>query len=398
MKYRFSTSKNSKNSVMTKTNLKGSIPVYTGIVAQNLTDDTEYPVNLHIGIEKKVEESQAMLNGKLQLRNDALLSSICFSQGGEKNIPLSMQFDYRTGESLNQIDKNASLAEKYGRGIGIWDYINKTEVKELMLKTAISMFPNDVDIQSGGSYFYSHLIPIACVSGAITTQFDKDGNSMFNAGGTVSVAEFLDSLNAIKHGTSSKSGRKLSLDNTSDVDDYFNEGYNSCLGGVSSPFYRLYSRRELGKPITRLELAYITVICWSEFAEKFGSAYGGRYSLGFNVNWNSPSEYVSEFSDGFDYKVYKKVTKDEYKVPLINIKEYSKDKMSEFLGSMRAGVKGIPLPMFMSLIELRALDLFYFEGNKLSPLKEVTRGELTYFVTKLAKEFPMKFISGDKTY
>ena len=92
--------------------------------------------------------------------------------------------------------------------------------------------------------------------------------SYFNPDGTVSVAEFLDGLNAIKFGCISNISRKKTLDRISDENDYFNDGYQDCVRGISSPFFNLYTRKELLEPITRIELAYITVICWNQFLEK----------------------------------------------------------------------------------------------------------------------------------
>ena len=65
--------------------------------------------------------------------------------------------------------------------------------------------------------------------------------------------------------------------------------------------------------------------------------------------------------------------------------------MSAFRQEIQSGKKAIPLPMFMSLIELGILDLFDFCGN-LAPTKEVSRLELAYFLSRLACEFKTPFI------
>ena len=134
-------------------------------------------------------------------------------------------------------------------------------------------------------------------------------------------------------------------------------------------------------------------------AQKFGTINSGVYDLGLNVDWKNPNKYVEKFKDGFDYKVYKKVIKDTDIISL-SFKEYLEElSVSEFKNKMKVGEKGLPLPLFMSLFELDALDLFYFEGYELNPLREVSRKELTYFMVKLSKEFSKKFISnGDNTY
>jgi hypothetical protein len=66
--------------------------------------------------------------------------------------------------------------------------------------------------------------------------------------------------------------------------------------------------------------------------------------------------------------------------------------MTEYLEDLKNGVSPIPLPMYMSMLELHILDLFKYENNRLDPLKEVSRGELSYFLSKLAKLFPTKYL------
>ena len=67
--------------------------------------------------------------------------------------------------------------------------------------------------------------------------------------------------------------------------------------------------------------------------------------------------------------------------------------MTEYKEGIKEGRHSIPLPMFMSLLELYKLDLFYYEDNKLSPLKEVSRGELCYFLARLAQLFQINYIN-----
>lgn len=240
--------------------------------------------------------------------------------------------------------------------------------------------------------YFSFCIPLVINSGAMTTQQDEEGNEYFNPYGEVTVAEFLNSLAAFKYGEAVNNGsvpKLRSLDNMSDEKDFFNTGYNACLSGISSPFYRLYSRKDLREPITRAELAYITVVCWTEFERKFGSIEAsGRFALGCHTNWDAPQRYINRFEDGKSYRVYKKYATviDDKKLTSISLKDYAVDGMSALKADMRAGTKGIPLPMFMCLFEIDALGLFNF-CKKLSPLSNVSRGELAYFITQLARRF-----------
>lgn len=269
--------------------------------------------------------------------------------------------------------------------------LTDSEIESSLKKVAVEMFSNinpltgEKDVYKSSEY--SSSIPLVVITGTFPPQQDEESNSYYNPDGCVTVAEFLDSLNAIKFGSNSVRNRKKSLDNVSDEKDFFNEGYQSCANKYSSPFFNLYTREELLNPITRLELAYITVICWSEFSKKFDSVFSGRYKLGVNVNWRNMKSLVSDFEDGTDYKVSKKSVNDN-QVLSINIKDYLNGaSISRLKSSIKEGVSPIPYPMFMCLFELNALGLFYFEDLRLDPIREVSRGELAYFLVRLANVF-----------
>lgn len=272
-----------------------------------------------------------------------------------------------------------------------WNILSDERIESQLRKVAVDMFPNSNPLTGDKDVFrserYTSCIPIVTITGTFPPQLDDENNSYFNPNGCVTVAEFLDSLNAIKFGSNSAQNRKKSLDNISDEKDFFNEGYQSCASKYSSPFYNLYTRIELLQPITRIELAYITVICWSEFTKKFDSVFTGRYNLGININWNNTKDILSDFEDGFDYKVSKRLL-DDSQVLSINIKDYlDGDSISDLKSRVKEGVSPIPYPMFMCLLELDALQLFYFENLRLDPMKEVSRGELSYFLVRLANAF-----------
>lgn len=272
-----------------------------------------------------------------------------------------------------------------------WAILSDEEVDNRLREVASEMFsltnPLTKDKDVFRSERYASSIPIVTLTGTFPPQVDEENNTYFNPDGCVTVAEFLDSLNAIEFGSNSNQNRKKSLDNISDEKDFFNEGYQSCANKYSSPFFNLYTRLELLQPIIRIELAYITVVCWSEFRKKFDSIFTGKYSLGVTLDWNTAGSSLSDFEDGFDYKVSKRLVNDN-KVLSINIKDYISDKsMSEFKSKLKEGVVAVPYPMFLSLIELDSLGLFYFKDSRLDPLKEVSRGELSYFLVRLAKVF-----------
>ena len=261
------------------------------------------------------------------------------------------------------------------------------------------MFPNENpktkrnDINDDA--YYTPYIPLVVLTGVMLPQLDDVNRVFFNPEGTVSVAEFLDSLNAIKFGANSNISRKKTIDNISNEDDYFNEGYQACLRGVSSPFFNLYRRDELLKPITRIEVAYLTVICWESFINKYNNIYGNSYYMGINFDWEHPFNEVKKYIDGQDYKVTKVVIDKDFDVVSLNIKDYKGNRtMSAYKQDIKNGVSAIPLPMYMSMLELGIVNLFnYKEINtlRLSPLKELSRGELCYFVNQLARLFNTKY-------
>lgn len=266
--------------------------------------------------------------------------------------------------------------------------LTSDKVDTQLRKTAVEMFSGvnpltkERDVLKHSKFTSS--IPIVVLTGAFPPQLDEENNSYFNPDGCVTVAEFLDSLNAIKFGSNSNRTRKKSLDNVSDSKDFFNEGYQSCLDCYSNPFYNLYTRKELLQPITRIELAYITVICWSEFRKKFGLINEGDYS-GISFDWYNTKEILSDFDDGLDYKVSYASVSDYDEVHSIYLGDYLKEgSISELKERIKIGVSCIPYPMFMSLLELYSLGVFYFEDLRLDPLKEVSRGELSYFLIRIA--------------
>ena len=258
-------------------------------------------------------------------------------------------------------------------------YIN--ENNEVMQNLACKMFD---DVSRG--QVYTPYIPVVVNSGCIIAQ-KKDDKAMFNEEGTVSIADFLDGINAIYMGPNSNVARSVSLDNISTTEDYFNEGYKACIRGISSPFFNLYQRKELLEPITRLELAYITVLCWDQFLNKFNNLYGGEYYLGISFDWEEPSKLLNIFRDGYDYKVSQTVLNEEYNNASLNIKDYKPAELSmtEYKQGLQVGQYAIPMPMFMSILELFNLGVFDFSSMRLDPLKEVSRGEFCYFLYQLAK-------------
>ena len=369
--------------------LYNGVPLCIQLDTDDIKDSEEVTLEFNKYLPPELNISQSLNQGKKMLV-ESPLGDIVADKKTDDILPLSKIYDF-------EVKAGSELSKTLPVGINFDDLIENDDINQFMRDTAESMFPNinpntgvkDINRED----FYTPYIPLVVLTGAMTPQI-KDELTYFNPSGTVSVAEFLDGLNSIKFGCNSNVRRKKTLDRISDENDYFNEGYQDCVRGISSPFFNLYTRHELVKPITRVELAYITVICWNQFIDKYNNLYGGQFYLGINFDWENPAEYLDRFEDGFNYKVSKVVMDKDYDVISLSIKDYKSDRaMSEYKEDLLRGISPIPLPMFMSLIELDLLNLFYYENRCLDPLKEVSRGELCYFLNNLAKLFPMKYIN-----
>lgn len=318
-------------------------------------------------------------------------------------IPLARQMDYKVGKSFLNKKLNDTSSIHAKEGTDFWSLINSNEMRGKLDAEAENLFPNinpntrNKDVQGGT--FYSHMIPIVTATGVIPPQQDEKGKYYFNPNGVVLRAEFIDMLNAIKYGSNQHSKYAVSLDRVVKQEDFFSAGYDALVRGYSSPLFKLYTKKELMLPITRAELAYITVVCWKDFT-KGTPLKGGRIATGVNVDWEKPKIYMRKFSDASKLRLSRKrsekieLDKDVQSMLLTDIKPYKGNRsMSEFLKQIRVGNALLPLPMFMSLVELDYLGLFYFMNKEIAPVREVSRGEMTYFIMSLAKTFPQKFIS-----
>lgn len=319
---------------------------------------------------------------------DSPLGSVVVDSGGDF-LPLSSCYDFK-------VEPNGALSEFLPVGTSFDLLVENQDMREVLCDIAEEMFPHvnpntgepDIDRHA----FYAPYIPLVVMSGSMPPQV-QDDSAYFNPEGVVTVAEFLDCLNAVKYGCNANNNRRKSLDNISDESDYFNEGYNAVVHGLSSPFFNLYTRSELMTPITRLELAYITVVCWEQFMNKYNSLYGGQFYLGVSFDWDTPEEVLSKYEDGFNYRISKVSIDTEYSVTSLDIKDYRSDRtMEEYREDLQNGVAALPLPMFMSMLELGVLGLFEYEDSRLDPMREVSRGELCYFLSRIAKHFSTKYI------
>ena len=232
-------------------------------------------------------------------------------------------------------------------------------------------------VDVGGEEYYADYILKTVMSDTMSIQWE-DHKPYFNGEGTVSICEALAALGSIAKGNLQDEFKHISLDNISNEGDFFNEGYNKACWGYSSPFYNLYRRDELIRPITRIELAYIAVVCM-----QFFDLYAADTELGLSFSWLSPFAYVSQFED---FEKLKVGLKSKNGVPCIELKEYlGGNTVTGLIDSIKVGSRSLPMPMLMSLLELAVLGVFHFEDAELMPLRQVSRGELCFLCCNMVK-------------
>lgn len=266
---------------------------------------------------------------------------------------------------------------------------NNELYRELYHDTLNVMFPDEtknlvLSLANASADEYEYRMAslvLTLFTGILTPQVDETGKTKLNYRGTVSIAEFLDSLNAIKYGANANNRRKKTLDRISNESDYFNEGYRDCVRDITAPFFNLYTRSELTMPITRMEVAYILMICWSRFVDLFKvlQKKDNEFYLGYSFDWENPAAELEKFEDGFSYKVTKCTVNREYDVVSLDLKDYGlPDRtMKEYISDMEEGKSAIPMPLFMSLVEIIKLNCLSDKNNKLNPFDEITRLELS---------------------
>lgn len=384
--------------------IQGYRPLIQRVVKDTIKTDTEQSVEMMVKetlISPTTGTPRSISTAYIDGVNVLSYAMINVDKSGV--IPLARQMDYRVGQSFvsQKLNDTASIHAK--EGTDFWSLINSNEIRGKLDAEAESLFPNinpntrNKDVQGGA--FYSHMIPIVTATGVVPPQQDEKGNYYFNPNGVVSRADFIDMLNAIKYGSNQHSKHKTSLDRVVRQEDFFSAGYDALVRGYSSPMYKLYTKRELMSPITRAELAFITVVCWKDFT-KGNPLKGGKIPVGVNVDWEKPRIYMRKFSDASKLRISRRrsdkivLDEDVQSMLLTDIKPYKGNRsMSEFIKQIRTGNTLLPLPMFMSLVELDYLGLFYFANKELAPVREVSRGEITFFIMNLAKNFPQKFVS-----
>ena len=365
--------------------------VFEGTPLQEFVDSKEKAnIVIDYASEKKeleqIKLEPNILQGKNKLKNSPLKSIVTQKNGDVKS--LSSIFGY-------QVKQGDLYSQAVPIGTNFAPIFETDDVSEFLSSIAVDMFseinPNTGKQDVSFADPYTKYIPLVVLTDTIPPQRDGE-NIYYNPMGTVSIAEFLDGLNAIKYGMNSNKTRKKTLDNISTEEDYFNEGYNDCLRGLSGFFFNLYTREELLQPITRCEMAYIITLCWKQFLGKYSDVYGGKFYLGFTFDWENPIDNLICYDDGTDYKV-SKIVKDNEIISL-DLREYKgMNKMAQYKKNLREGISPLPLPLLMSLIELDNLGIFDFTVDKteLAPLKEVNRGEFAYVLTQLARLFPLEY-------
>ena len=337
---------------VTKRNIEGKSKVSVSLVYHDIPMSIEY---------KSYDKNTATV-GASSLEND--ISSKL------SNMPIA---ETEVMEVLKEIGyKKHSLSEVLQSSID----------EETLLDVAKKLFgkPLRGKVDINGEEFYANYVLQTVMTDTLSMQWDGS-DSYFNGEGTVSLCEVLAALGSV----CGKHIKGTSYDNISTEKDFFNEGYNACCWGFSSPFFVFFTRPELKRPITRLELAYLVVIC-----AQLIPIYTETGSLGRTFQWLHPLEYLTAFSDYQDYQI-SLVSKND--VISIDVKDYldknaentGKITMEEFINGIGTGKYNVPMPMLMPLIELITQGKYKIEGEELAPLRQVSRGELCYMCCKIAE-------------
>ena len=238
-------------------------------------------------------------------------------------------------------------------------------------KVCIKVEEGSITVSKDAFYYDSFQEGISV--GSIVSQINEYGEEVSNPNGTVSVADFLAGVGTVLGGSNA-----TSIDRVAGVDDFFSNGYALLCKSHASPFYRLYSKRELFNPITRCELAYLTVVCYH-------GVEANNRGLGVSFNWLGKGNKLGDFSDIGKYKIGVIV---ESESPVLDLRQYKGERSVErFMSDVKAGKSALPLPMALSLVELSNLGLFRFSDRELQPLRQVSRGEFSYFLSKLKEAF-----------
>ena len=327
-------------------------------------------------IDSILQNNNHFIDG-LTLFLESDLSALLFDENDDLNTLYKVFLEAKKNEGL-------LISIAHNDKVKLLDILRMSPIKEDMQEVISNTFVEtnpytglkDTQINA----FYSVYVPLIFFCKVIPPQLE-DNKLYFNAEGSITIAEVLDSINAIFYEYNSFKNRKTTLDGVSIETDFFNAGYNLLLDSYTNPFYNLYSRYELLRPITRVELAYILVCCLSIYKQLFGGLVCEDYTLGNSFNWLQAEEIQSNYEDGFSYELELKYDESSFS---IDLKDYKGSKfLTDFLEEIKRGTSKLPIPLYMSLLEIGEQDLFYFQDFKLEPLNEVTRGELCYTLIKL---------------
>lgn len=307
------------------------------------------------------------------------------------SLPISTQnanFSAKTGHSytsvkevvgqfmLNNTESLKGIVKTSGNLTDCFSKELTPEMEEQLSELCTSVFPKDKFDK-----FYTPYIALATGTNTIPPQINANGEIIYNPDGSLTFAEFIDSLSAFVSGMNSEK-RRLSLDKLSTKEDYFNAGYNACVNRYSNPLFNTYTRAEFKKPITRLEMAYIIVLCW----DKYRSFFTSKHDLGISFDWSAPKDILSKYEDGMKYKIRKTVIDVVSDVVSLDIRDYlDGNSVTDYLNNVQAGTEPIALPMFMSLVELFEAGIFTSSDGCLHPMYQVNRAEWAYTISKLAQ-------------
>lgn len=267
-----------------------------------------------------------------------------------RNLPIGECFTSDTLKGIfeYEVTEGSSLSKVLPVGSTFKDIWKNEAVHNAVRGIAEDKF---IDVSDSTDTEYAVL---ALATDCVHPQYNEHEKAFLNTRGRVILAELFNSLGKVL--APDYDNVDKSCDNIVFSEDYFIRGYNFCVKNSDSALFNLYLRREFIKPVTRLELAYITVI-------GLGIGYSDLYSYADTVNdyvlsTVDSSELLSDYKDGLS--------------------------MTEYLGGIKDGDFALPAVGVLSMLVLNALNLFKY-GTQLNPLQEVSRLELCYYLVKLGE-------------
>lgn len=405
----------SLNSSVTVSQNVGSIPIKTtvtkednssGVVTQygsggTIWSDGSWQDNLPEG-RVKVAKQLTPIADYFHQTSWAKYSMWTLDQ--DDSLPPMIMMAIKYGESFKSNKYNTksleSLPVGISKGVTILDIVSNPRIQGQLNEAVKRSFPY-TNPSTGkpdftGNEWYAKYVGVGVASGMIGGRVHNN-KLYFDGTAEVTRAEYIKMLNFCVTGVHDEIGGefdKASIDGVASKSDWYRLAYNQFVTSPVSTLYKLYTKEELSKPITRAEMAYITV-SWTHW-RSIEAGFTSKFKTGHYADWNNPDLYKNIFSD-MNYQLDKSyitsVVEDESGVAgqdtriSTRLRDYLKGRtMSKVISDAVSRKKPLPLPLYMSIFELNKSGVLKGFGNKqVGALKTLTRAEALTIVFNISK-------------